>query len=294
MPDQPTVESAQEMKPLGSTISTDRLCASCNFNLFGQLVHREPHYGLVVARCPECGTIASLQEYPAMTKWIGRWKLLLVGAWIGLLLIVAMIQAGVVSGFTHSSITTASGEYADRLNDEFQRSFNTENSQNYGRGWIDNGWAKANAPRILDEMGGVLKATNPYILWGWVPPALIAGGFGIFWSVTLLGARRRTVLLVNTIPIALGFFFLVQSSTTTRIFVTGQMVWTEYIAHEPFQMPVALATIFVMFLAISAGVFIGRPFARFMICLMLPPRLRAPLGILWTRDGLTPPKPRSY
>ena len=44
-------------------LSGDRCCARCGFNLYGQTIIREPHYGLLMVRCPECGTAAAMQEY---------------------------------------------------------------------------------------------------------------------------------------------------------------------------------------------------------------------------------------
>ncbi len=41
-----------------STLVGDRLCIRCGFNLCGQPVLRERHYRMLIARCPECSTVA--------------------------------------------------------------------------------------------------------------------------------------------------------------------------------------------------------------------------------------------
>ena len=71
-PDEP--EASLEVAVLESdervgTVLTDRVCTRCYFNLVSQPVIRERHYGLLVVRCPECGTLASVQEYPHVIRW---------------------------------------------------------------------------------------------------------------------------------------------------------------------------------------------------------------------------------
>ena len=93
MNDAPGAHSDAPMDtPTGHQIRTDRPCAGCGFNLFGQPIVREGHYGLVSARCPECGRLAALQEYPALGKWADRWAKLLAATWI-----VALVFGGMVA-----------------------------------------------------------------------------------------------------------------------------------------------------------------------------------------------------
>ena len=60
-----------------SILVGDRLCTKCGYNLTGQPVLREPHYEMLIVRCPECGAVAALQEYPVLGRWAGRWAALL-------------------------------------------------------------------------------------------------------------------------------------------------------------------------------------------------------------------------
>ena len=64
-----------------STLVGDRLCIKCGYNLTGQHVLREPHYEMLIVRCPECATVASMQEYPLLGRWAGRWAALAAGLW---------------------------------------------------------------------------------------------------------------------------------------------------------------------------------------------------------------------
>ena len=86
------------------TISGDRACASCGFNLFGQPITRESHYGLIIARCPECGSVAALQEYPALGKWTRRWTGALAGLWLVLLVAIFAGMTMTSFGLTVGSI----------------------------------------------------------------------------------------------------------------------------------------------------------------------------------------------
>ncbi|MCA9303576.1 MAG: hypothetical protein KC996_05590 [Phycisphaerales bacterium] len=294
--DPPRVEPAQSMTPLGSTVSTDRPCASCGFNLFGQILQREPVYKLVVARCPECGTIASLQEYPAMTGWVNRWKLLLASVWIVILLGVLVGNFGAATGLNYALVDVASENYADLLGiryDEFTGG--KANPNRYSGRWtnVDLVWARDNAPRILDEMGGVLHGTNRAFLWGWTGTAVVMFLFGVFWSTTLLGARRRTALLIPGLAIVAAGSLVIVNNAVSDWLRGSTPLWAGSIAKHvyiPYTVPMNMA---LMLIAAGVGVFAGRPLVRFVVQMMLPPRLRTPLGVLWTRDGLKPPKARS-
>ena len=72
-PNDPPVRTDRPDVPVVSVLTGDRACISCGFNLVGQQVTREPVYGMLLVRCPECNTAASLQEYPLLGKWASRW-----------------------------------------------------------------------------------------------------------------------------------------------------------------------------------------------------------------------------
>ncbi len=78
----------------------DRVCINCGFNLFNQRVFREEHYQMMVVRCPECGTVASLQEYPILGKWAARWGRLAAAIW-------ALLMMACVAGFGAINAGTA-------------------------------------------------------------------------------------------------------------------------------------------------------------------------------------------
>lgn len=72
-----------------AVITGTRLCIRCGFSLTGQMILREPTYDLLIARCPECGTVAPVQEYPPLGAWQRRWAMLLAALWFAAVLAVA-------------------------------------------------------------------------------------------------------------------------------------------------------------------------------------------------------------
>ncbi|HRQ73949.1 MAG TPA: hypothetical protein PLU35_13065, partial [Phycisphaerales bacterium] len=92
--DTPPAAEAQRV----AMLTGDRLCAACGFNLHGQTIVREPHYGMLIVRCPECSGVAALQEYPALGRWAGRWAGAMAALWLLLLLGLWAASAGIISG----------------------------------------------------------------------------------------------------------------------------------------------------------------------------------------------------
>lgn len=81
-------------------VSGDRVCGSCGFNLHGQHVVREEHYAMLMVRCPECGQVASLHEYPVLGPWAKRLGFLLAGVWLLVMLAALGATAGALMGGT--------------------------------------------------------------------------------------------------------------------------------------------------------------------------------------------------
>lgn len=98
-----------------SVLVGDRLCVSCGFNLAGQSVVREPHYRMLIVRCPECATAASLQEYPVLGKWANRWGGVLAAGMIFVTLLLALGTAGTIFGMSYAVARVASKPLADLI-----------------------------------------------------------------------------------------------------------------------------------------------------------------------------------
>lgn len=76
------------------------LCHDCGLDLTRVQAVRDPHYALLIARCPECGTVAALHEYPLLGKWANRWGRLLAALWLFIIFCFIQINAGLITGFS--------------------------------------------------------------------------------------------------------------------------------------------------------------------------------------------------
>ncbi len=94
-------------------IRADRACIGCGFNLYGQTVTKEPHYGMAITRCPECGTVAALQTYPSMSHWVNRFRSIIAAVWIVLLLGALAGSTVVLTGLSLSATELASENLAE-------------------------------------------------------------------------------------------------------------------------------------------------------------------------------------
>jgi len=95
----------------------DRFCTKCGYNLVGQEIVREKHYQLLIVRCPECATVAGLQDYPRLGTWGARWGIVLAALWLILLLCMWPATSGIMIGFGIGITDEGSRVYARRLDD---------------------------------------------------------------------------------------------------------------------------------------------------------------------------------
>lgn len=272
-----------------STMLADRACTGCGFNLIGQPIVRERHYGLLIARCPECGTVAALQEYPALGRWANRWAALLAGLWFLFITAGTMAVAGMITGFTHGAGHAASEHVAEVIKQKYIAHETAKGTpvDQINWWWIGDPlwWQAQDKGQIIAEAGGWRGAVR----WGglaiWIFAACILVPVGACWAV-LMAHRRGIGLVITAAPMLVfaGVFWAMSSlgsSTFMSVHDLAQrMLW-------PVVLPMSLLCAAV---ALFAGVLMGRPLARVVVRATLPPRLRVPLGWLWTCDGLPPPR----
>ncbi|MFO0875109.1 MAG: hypothetical protein U0575_14210 [Phycisphaerales bacterium] len=287
--------------PRVSTIAADRLCVACGHNLIGQPVVREPHYGLIVARCPECGEVAALQEYPLLGRWGNRLGLMLAAICmaIGIALVVA-------SSLALTSMTMGvGGAFATGLTRQVEQDLQRwAASALPATPW----WQARAAPEAQqwwDEQGGLdgfvtahggwFRCGNRMALLLWIPCAAAATSIGVVWSVLLLGVRRQRLWAIGLVLIGLAatFEILVISADLDLFSASGARGWFDE-AYRSAMMrldwPVRGVTLALLAVALAVGFAVGRPLARAATCLLLPPRFRGVLSILWTADGKPPPR----
>lgn len=288
------------------TILADRLCTKCFYNLSGQPVVRARPYDLLVARCPECGTVASLQEYPHLSRWSRRAIVIVALAWFGFLLLSLVASAAYVRQKVDTLTSVAAEPGAMKLAEAHKAWQEQRAALQYPPqpNSYNNWWAQQ-APTIYSQIEPVFFDEHPAIAyfdqagsWGaiWTRRLLVEWGLGIvgcvimgmFWSVVLPHARRWRRLLVVPVIVGIAAAMALMNSTGTA-YAWGGWNYALYSLQPLIRTPVAFVGIASYAAPIAMGVYLGRPFARWAVRALVPPRLREPLLFLWLNDGLPAP-----
>lgn len=307
-------------------ITGDRLCMGCGYNLVGQSIAREPHYALLIARCPECGVVAAVQEYPLLGRWAHRWGMVLAALWVVLIVAGWIATGGMVMGLSLAAGEEASRPYSSFIQAVFsavesqavnqaappgvtpntgvadtatvetiviQRSGGAQQVTTLG-GFLGgsgfrNWWKSQDPSALLRQAGGWRIGITPEFILMWFFGGLAVLMVGWFWSILLLQLTRRGLLLWagTVIVLAIGFALI---PVTEFVFVEPHWAW---IAGRNQLTPPFLGASMVVFAGVLvAGVMTGRSVARLLVRLFLPPRMRHALAGLWTCDGRPLPAPR--
>ncbi len=289
-----------------STLAGDRLCIKCGYNLTGQPVVRETHYDMLIVRCPECGTVASLQEYPLLGRWAGRWATVLAAGWFFFILAFTFATAGMIVGMSDMAANRASKPYATHLAQRQYEDLTDQQAQGtlpQQSLWViqqqqpvplailDSAWmAKQDFPAILAEVGGWAAVIDLKALWTWGWLALWALPFGCAWAVVLVHLRRRWLVAFGLVPVALAAALVLFGHVSeSNVFGGSSWVPAEQFATQRVGLPVNFATVAFALIPLSVALVVGRSVLRGVIRALLPPRLRGALALLWTADGLDPP-----
>lgn len=290
-----------------SVLTGDRLCIKCGYNLTGQPVLREPHYDMLIARCPECATVASLQEYPVLGRWVGRWAALLAALWLGFILALTLVTSLIIWGFCEAVVDKASLPHAEwlatRQMDDFKQA-EAQGTLSQTALWIvanppsphtmiDATWlSQQDVEVLLAEAGGWTAAADFSALGNWIWIGLATVPMGCVWAVVLLHPRRRWLLLLCLVPVVLGGVFYTMSYLSTPARSAGWgYIDAATVVQRQIGMPLAIMTLAFVVVPLSVGLLIGRSVVRGLVRALLPPRLRSSLALLWTADNLDPPRP---
>jgi hypothetical protein len=271
-------------------------------------VIREPVYGMLLVRCPECSTPASLQEYPLLGRWASRWAALAAALWLAVLVAMLFASAGILLGLANEVAAVASQPAVTFLEKSQREWFNSLDAQGqsavaswvstslkqnaaYNIGWLDQSWwAGLDRAAILAKAGGWRSATNWGSLSDWPFDLFFAAVIGAVWSVALLAQKRRRVgvLVLAIVAVAAALQYLIKESNPWMI---GAVSTTEA-AYELVGWRVFALTLLISPLGLWVGVLLGRPLIRMLARALLPPRMQGSLAFLWIADGLPPPRPR--
>ena len=286
-----------------SVLVGDRLCTKCGYNLTGQAVVREPHYGMLIVRCSECATVASVQEYPLLGRWAGRWAMLGAATWFAASTVFLLATGSAIIGSAMSVVDTASRPLALTIAEhhlawlqeqdpdsigpqlQWQLSMGPQTYVSLDPNW----WATQDLAALLVEAGGWTGGADWSALgsWGWLSVYILAAG--CFWAVLLAHLRRKWLVLFSLLPVGIASLFAIAiyAGDTTAVggWVTAMTVAEQQLGPIFCGLSIAFALI-----PLNLGLFFGRPLTRLLIRALLPPRLRSSLALLWTTDGLDPPR----
>lgn len=280
-----------------SILTGDRLCTHCGYNLTGQSIVREPHYNLLIVRCPECSAAASVQEYPLLGRWANRWAALLGAIWFLLLVFLWVGSGAALFGLCLGSAEIAMERYNSRIWHEFsqhQLALQQQNPGNpnaaYSPTTFDTWW-KAIGPSFMQgQFGTWAKAINWDFLYLWIPLALVAFVLGCFWATALLALNRRRLMIVGCAVMFVAITF--SAIVIIEWFGRDTNYWNANSGRE-IGTPVLLASLVCAAVILTTGLLVGRSTVRMGLRILLPPQLCHTLSILWVRDGLEPPRRRS-
>lgn len=249
-------------------LETDFFCHQCGYNLHGQIVSRDERLDLLICRCPECGRFHPAGLGVSATRpWLAR-------AGIGLIVIWVMFAIGVflLSGFFMGLFTWVHLE-----------TFTTRDYDNASRYIINNMYAGP-IPRILRHERDDYYSQSRNVAWKVMGSLSIANALllGGFCAVAMWHVRKNRLYLVLGWPILTAL-------------ITYGLWWANenLVRIAGWSMSRIAIYAIVNIVAMAIGLQIGRPVARFVLRVVVPPKLRQHTHFLWTCDGKTPPMVRS-
>ena len=298
----------------------DRLCVRCGFNLHGQTITREPHYQMLSVRCPECSTLASLQEYPVLGRWGQRFGIVFALLWLvfalgatfftGFTLYLASeLSAGITTLPAARQIGLAFAEYsrepettigiagADVLVPTFDFA-----DRDMADVWVGREWLRAQDTASLTRGHRADRTYWLRMLVSVIPPVLIGAAWGVVWSILLLHRRKVRGLLATGLIVGLCVPLIVLSHWGSAAGWDGFGPWSTYswsddvyarsVAARELGLLPALIALGTGYLGIWLGLLFGRRLVRGVVRVLLPPNLRGTLAVLWHVDGLPSPPVR--
>jgi len=245
-----------------AVVELDRFCEGCAYNLRTQAVYRDERTGIPLVRCPECGRHQSANDAATVLRpWLQRVTSLVMGAWI-----LIMIAVLFWLSFAQAAIGYASTEeMTTRSRTQIQQVAGGTTRTVYRRGprevWTDmphRGWFIA---LVLTASGAVAFVSGLLIR-------------------VLMPHWRRTACVVVLVAIP------------SLIWIMAVLIWRD---EEPHLLRWGMAHLSTHAAAQVLGgltaVALGRPFARLLVRIFIPPTLRPRLAYLWMVDGKAFPKP---
>jgi hypothetical protein len=243
-------------------VQTDSFCEGCGYNLHTQSVIKDDRLGILVTRCPECGRYAATGHTTTGSRlWLNRLATILLTAWVFFLLMLFGLFSLFLGMTAYGHVLSQTSPIGGQMMIAGQ----TQPTMTpYHYVWRDTPPAGSEAAtEALQEeiilvgvatlLGFLSGASFAIFLWhckGW--PRLFC------LLPALAGCAGAAVIWVGD-----------SMSVTIRGGGVGQicLVWT------------------LQMVAAWIGLATGRPIARAVIRILVPPKPRQHLSFLWTTDG---------
>lgn len=280
-----STDSVMSLPPRHAHLQADAYCEHCAYNLRGQPIHRDEVLGLVVCRCPECG-----RHHPAgygrglTSAWGRRAAELLAVLWV-LIVLALLVLAGIGMGATQLMHVHAMS---------YSRMVATDGREivyhEVTPGTHHLVYAGTTQPARASRIGHVRTLTLPtgfpseYRPPWWVPLAILGFAASVSLPAGILMANllwywpRPQLLLTLLVP------FLAAG-------VLSGMIWLDdgyYVEIRAWGISRLFFWALVQAGFMYTGIVIGRPVARLLLRILVPPQLRRSLAFLWLIDGKRP------
>lgn len=252
-----------------------RPCLHCGHDLHGQPIRKEKSLGLLISFCPECGQAASMVEHPRLGIW---------GRRLGILALICMIVMAIL--FLFVTALSLSGMAIGLTEELGQSPRSALSAMNDGQWQIESGWWRINAPEARATMWAAIDYGDSTFRSLALMFLVVCFMFGVIWSGILLGMRRRYLplagitigvlawLIVLALLLADGAFDLVGTINTQRVMRRELFPTLSFMVISGLLIPLAVGLVF------------GRPILRAVVTVVLPPRSRSMLRLLWDIDGV--------
>lgn len=268
-----------DRQPAVAFVETDRYCEGCGYNLRTQPVRRDARTRVLLCRCPECGGFQPVREgVTAGQVWLQRLGTLGLFLWIVTILGIVFGLGAAQVGFifipleeltTHRQVTIPSPS-------------SSQPSASSARTTVISGG------RITITQSGMtttyrreVRQTYPYYraFMALMHGMSFALGFVLMMiAVVVFHHWRRWGYVVPAVlvPVATGV-------------LAWEIWWVDCPHLIDWATPMIVAQAGACLAGGLTGILLGRPLARLLVMLLLPPRLRQVLVFLWLSDGKSPP-----
>ena len=270
-------------------LEVDTFCAECGYNLHSQAVVRDERLGIFVCRCPECGRFHPAGVgVSATSTWLRRLGTMLLGLWVLIVLFVIFwivlgfgaIQVGFVETFTYRKMIAMDGREVE---------WNSSPNPNRAGGRAYQAVVKGTTQPVaqwrmvstLDPQPGNRRRN----IWDVIPFAIGAPALGFVTGVLLVVFfwhwQRRRYKWALLLPLAVA-------AVVSVIFCIDEM----YILIRPFAVQMCFGWAMAELAGMALGVLVGRPIARGLLRMFIPPRPRQAFAFLWGADAKVMPPAR--